>query len=361
MFETTQAIVIEKPRHAVVREIPLPAVDDESVVIRTTFSAISTGTEVKVWNGKTGKLGGELWYPTVPGYEQVGVVEWVGPKAKPTVDGKTLQVGDRVMANEIRQYPTPLCASWGGQVAISVKNPTISGSPFDWPAVIPDGVSDQQAVAAYLAAVAHKGIEKVGIHPGETVLVIGMGAVGFSAAQLARYYGCERLIVMDCSQWRLDRARPFADDAIHAHAGHDSAIDALADLTGGRMADVVIEASGDSHAVNNVRRLVREGGWDLDDDGGRLHLQGDYPEPICLTPYQEWFNRNLRVSMSCAILPGGKEKLLGLIAEGSFNADVLYDKTVPLSDAPGEYAELERDRHSRMKTLIDWGDGVAAL
>jgi NADPH:quinone reductase-like Zn-dependent oxidoreductase len=147
-YKTSQAIVIERPRMATIREIPLPEVDDTSVVIRTTYSAISTGTEIKVWNGTTGKLGGNLWYPTIPGYEQVGIVEWVGPKAKKTVDGRDLQVGMRVMANEVRKYPLPFCASWGGQVAYSVKNQTVSGGGFDWPAIIPDNVTDEQACVA---------------------------------------------------------------------------------------------------------------------------------------------------------------------------------------------------------------------
>lgn len=354
MYTTTQAIVIEKPRHAVVKEIPLPAVDDASVVIRTTWSAISTGTEVKVWNGKTGKLGGELWYPTVPGYEQVGVVEWVGPKAKPTIDGRRLEVGQRVMANEVRSYPKPYCASWGGQVAISVKNPAVSGSPFDWPTIIPDGVNDRQAAVAYLAGVAHKGIEKVGIRPGESVLVIGAGAVGLSAAQLARIYGCGRLLLLDKSAWRLERAKPFMDETICIDAAAEFAHEAVWAANGGRGVDVLIEATGDSNVINGTRKMVREGGWELGDDGARIHFQGDYPEPVCLTPYQEWFNRNLRISMSCALLPGSKEKMLGLIAAGTFNADVLWDKEIALADAPQEYAELERHRATRLKTLVNW-------
>lgn len=351
--KSAKAIVIEKPHHAVVKEIPLPEVDDQSVVIRTTWSAISTGTEVKVWNGKTGKLGGELWYPTVPGYEQVGVVKHVGPNAMKSALGESFHVGDRVMANEIRQYPAT-CASWGGQVGISVKNPTVSGSPFDMPAKIPDGVTDQQAVVAYLACVAHKGIEKVGINPTDTVLVVGMGAVGLSAAQMARIYGCKRVIIMDKSSWRLERARPFADEAIVADASHETAVEALAEVTKGRMADVVVECSGDSNVPNNLRRMVREGGWDLGDDGGRIHLQGDYPDPVCLTPWQEWFNRNLRISITCAILPGSKERILELIAQGKFNANVLWDKEIKLEESPAEYGELEHNRATRMKTLIQW-------
>ena len=352
MFETTKAIVIERPLHAVIKDIRLPAVDDQSVVIRTMVSAISTGTEVKVWNGRTGKLGGELWYPTVPGYEQVGIVEWVGPKALRTYAGEEFQVGDRVMANEIRTYPD-CCASWGGQVELSVKNPTVSGSAFDMPAKIPDGVTDQEAAVAYLASVAEKGIDKVGVREDETVVVIGLGAVGFSAMQLAKRKAL-RVIAVDKSQWKVRRAEAYADDVVCANTNHEAIVEAVADLTDGRMADVVIECTGDSHGVNNIRKLVREGGWEFDDDGGRIHLQGDYPEPISFTPYQEWFNRNLRVSMSCAIKPGGKERILGMIQDGTFDATPLWDKEIPVDEAPGEYEELERNRDVRMKTLLEW-------
>ena len=237
MYATAQAIIIEKPRHAAVKEIRLPEVNDESIVIRTVYSGISTGTEIKVWNGKTGKLGGQLWYPLVPGYEQVGIVEYVDPKAGKTATGETLKVGDRVMANELRVYPD-YCAVWGGQVGISVKNAQTSPSPFDMPAKIPDSLDWQDAVVCYLAAVAHKGIEKVGIHEGETVLIIGMGAVGLSAAQLVKLRG-GRLIIMDKSSWRLERAKKFPEHAICADASHAEAVEAVAEVTGGAMVATV--------------------------------------------------------------------------------------------------------------------------
>lgn len=353
MYKKAKAVIIEKPLNAVVKEIRLPEVTDESIVIKTTYSAISSGTEVKTWNGKTGKLGGELWYPLVPGYEQVGIVEYVGPKASmKTAKGENIKIGDRVMSNEIRSFPDH-CAAWGGQVGISVKNSVTAPSPFDMPALIPDSVTWQQAVVAYLASVAHKGIRKVGIKEGETIVVTGMGAVGLSAAQLAKLKG-GNVIVVDKSQWKLDRVKKIFDQTICINASHENAILALADLTNGRMADVVIEASGDSAVVNNLRKMVRNGGWEIDDDGGRIHLQGDYPDPICLTPYQEWFNRNLRLSMSCALSAGDKEAILSLIEEGKFNADILWDKEVPVDQAPAEYAEIDRNRDNRMKTLLKW-------
>jgi len=352
MQTQARAVIIERPRKAIVKTIRLPESDDASIVIRTVYSAISTGTEIKVWNGRTGKLGGALWYPLVPGYEQVGVVEYVGPKAYKTATSETLMEGDRVMANEVRCYPD-YCAAWGGQVGISVKKPKTAGSPFDMPAKIPDGVSFQDAVVAYLAAVAHKGIVKVGIRTGETVIVIGVGAVGLSAAQLARLAG-GKVIVIEESPWRAERANSCCDHMICDNASHASAIAAVREITNGRMADVVIECSGDSNVVNFACQYIREGGWERDDDGGRIHLQGDYPDPIAITQYMQWFNRNLRISTSCAILPGSKEHILNLIREKRFNTAVLWDKEIALDDVPAEYPELEAHRATRMKTLIRW-------
>ncbi len=350
MFEKAKAVIIEKPRYAVVKEIRLPQVDDESVVIRTVYSAITTGTEIKTWNGKTGKLGGKLWYPLVPGYEQVGIVEYVGPKARKTALGETLKVGDRVMANEVREYPDH-CAAWGGQVGMSVKNARTSSAPFDMPARIPDGVSFADATVAYLGAVAKKGVDKVGVHPGETVVVIGMGAVGMSAVQLAKLAGA-KVIAVDISEWRVKRAKKFVDHIVTSNG--TEAYEPVAELTGGRMADVVIECSGDSKVVDYLSPLIREGGWEKDDDGGRLHLQGDYPDPISITQYAQWFNRNLRISTSCAHRAGDKEAILKLMQEGKFDAKALYDKEISVDQVPEEYAELEKNHKTRIKTIIKW-------
>ncbi|MFA5864720.1 MAG: zinc-binding dehydrogenase [Phycisphaerae bacterium] len=350
MFEKAKAVIIERPRSAAVKDIRLPEVNDQSIVIRTHYSAISTGTEIKTWNGTTGKLGGKLWYPLVPGYEQVGVVEYVGPKAKKTAAGETLKEGDRVMANEVRVYPD-YCAAWGGQVGLTVKNEITSSSVFDPPAKIPEGVSFQEAVVAYLAAVAKKGVDKVGVHPGQTVVVIGLGAVGLSAVQHAKLAG-GTVIAIDVSSWKANRAQAIADEVIACDG--TKALKPITEITRGRMADVVIECSGDSAVVDHICQLVREGGWEKGDDGGRIHLQGDYPDPISITQYAQWFNRNLRISTSCAIVPGDKEAVLDLIRTGKFNARILWNKEISVDETPNEYAELEANRDTRLKTILKW-------
>jgi len=348
MYEKAKAIVVEKPKHAVVQEIPICPVDAETIVVETKYSAISTGTEMKVWGGLSGHLGGELWYPLVPGYEAVGEIVFVGDK----VEG--FAVGERVMANEVRYYPEH-CHAWGGQCGLIVKNPKTSPSPFDPPAKIPDNVSYQEAVAAYLAAVAKKGIDKVAPQPDETVLVIGMGLIGISAVQLAKLNG-SRVIAMDINAKWLALAGKFTDECIDAHK--DDPIAALESLTDGRRADVVIECSGNPAVVNGLPGYLRDGGWERDDDGGRIHLQGDYPDPLLISPYQKWFTKNLRLSMTCAIRPGGKEEILGLISEGKFDAKTILEsdmtQEMPVDQAQAAYETVLKSRNDVFKILLQW-------
>jgi len=59
-FEKSKAIIFERPNKAVVKEIKLPPVDDETVVVKTVYSGISSGTEMKVYQGLTGPCDGEI-------------------------------------------------------------------------------------------------------------------------------------------------------------------------------------------------------------------------------------------------------------------------------------------------------------
>jgi 2-desacetyl-2-hydroxyethyl bacteriochlorophyllide A dehydrogenase len=349
MYKTAKAVVIEKPRQAAIREIPIAPVDDQTVVVKTTYSAISMGTEMKVWSGLSGSLGGELWYPLIPGYEEVGEVVYVGKKSP-----YKLKVGDRVMANEVRYFPEH-CHAWGGQCGLAIKNSKTSPSPFDYPVKIPNNVSDKEAVMAYLATVAHKGINRVKPKKGQTVFIIGMGMIGMSWIQLAKLAGC-RVIAMDINDRRLKLGSKFADDVIDGKC-YDPA-EVLKKLTKGNQADIIVECSGDPTVVTDLYKYLRDGGWGLDDAPGHIHLQADYPWPITFAPYQKWFTKNVNMSLTCALQPGGKEAILKLISEGKFDAKTLLESDMtlelPVDDAPKAYQMVDQSKKDIFKVLLKW-------
>jgi S-(hydroxymethyl)glutathione dehydrogenase / alcohol dehydrogenase len=121
--------------------------------------------------------------------------------------------------------------------------------PFDRACLIGCGVMTGVGAALNLGAIAH----------GDTVMVIGCGAVGLSAVQGARLAGAGTIIAVDIDEAKLDLARRLgATHAVNALSG--DAVAAGKRETGGRGVDVVIEAAGSALAFRATTEAVRPGG-----------------------------------------------------------------------------------------------------
>jgi len=111
--------------------------------------------------------------------------------------------------------------------------------------------TEQLALVETLAIGCHA-IERGRPRPDEQVLIVGAGPIGLSALEFARLSGA-RTIVMDISQRRLDFVRDHmhVSDTILA-ASDEAALAQLAQLTGGRLADVVVDATGSNQSMANA-------------------------------------------------------------------------------------------------------------
>lgn len=343
MYDTAKAIVFNKPREAEIKEIRVADVDEETIVVRTKYSGISTGTEMAVYRGQAGWEG--VWYPCVPGYEEVGEVVYAGGRAPLSNSGEKFKVGDRVMANEVFYYPDYKSA-WGGQCGYAVKNPRTGASPANRPAKIPGNVSYQEAVVCYLACVAKKGADMAKVNPGETVLVLGMGVIGLSWVQLAKIMGAGKVIAADVAPNRLELAGKYTGLLLNTGGGNVHG--ELAELCGGEDPGLVVECSGNPRVVDDVFDYVKR--------GGRVHLQGQYREPVVITRYSRWNGKDITVSASIAVNAGDKEALMKLVSEGKFDAKNLYTEECSVDEAPEAYRKMDDNREGILKVLFKWED-----
>lgn len=338
-MKISKAIVMDRPFHASYRDIQLAEWTPNSILCRTTMSAISSGTDMKTWRGQQHPE--QCWYPLVPGYENVGVVEEVGPEAK-----TTLKVGDRVMINECRQFGD-VCAAWGGNSRHVIKP---AGS--DRMVKIPDNVSDQDAVLAYLGCVALKGVKRLTLRPGETVLVVGAGMVGLSAVQIVKILNpSAKVISIDRSPDRCEIARHYAD---HVFLADGSEVEKIREVTGGKKADKIIECSGNPSVVGTLHKYAKDGGWGSDDEPVHIHLQGDYPEPVILDWWHRWFVKNATITMTCALADGSKEQLLQWISEGKFVTKHLPVEVWPAEKCHEAYSYKQAKGEAVFKVLFQW-------
>src|SRR5438067_3009867 len=225
----------------VVADVPAPGVEPGSVLVLTSRSLISVGTERQVINlakqslvGKararpdavkkvlerlsrdgliaTGKaVLNKLDQPIPLGYSCVGRVLAVGEG----VDG--IAVGDRV-------------AAAGAKVA---NHAEVNLVPRNLCAKIAEGVSDERAAFVTLGAIALQGVRTAAPTLGETFAVIGLGLLGQLGAQLLRAAGC-KVIGIDLDDRKIALARELgATAAVNRNGEVAATVAALTDGRGG--------------------------------------------------------------------------------------------------------------------------------
>ncbi len=254
-----RAIVIEQPNVVALRDVETPAPGPGEVRVRSIRAGVCR-TDLDI---ATGALD-PRWvrFPIVPGHEWSGVIDSIG-------DGVTgVEPGERVVCEgnipclccpRCHAGDTHLCASYdavgftrGGGWGEFVVVPARVAHP------LPDHVSFDAAVLMEPGAVVLKALERARIEPGETVGVVGIGALGAIAIRLARVRSPAAVIAYGLRDEELELALALGADAVVAVAHADADAETRR-LTGAGL-DVVVETAGAVAAVELSTRLAREGG-----------------------------------------------------------------------------------------------------
>lgn len=342
-YKTSRAVVIEQPHLANLREIKLTDPMPDAYICQTLFSAISTGTDMKTYKGMQHPE--QCYYPLVPGYETAGIVVAKGPEAR-----ADLAIGDRVMINESRKYGD-VCSAWGGGSEFTIKDSYTTNNQFDYSVKLPDNVTYEQAVLAYLACVPLKGIKRLTLRPNETIVVVGAGMVGISAIQeLKILEPTLKVVCIEQNAFRRSIANKYADLVV----APENAVEMIRDFTDGKMADQLMECSGNPEVVGTLHKYIKDGGWEDDDRPAHIHLQGDYPDKIIFDHYHRWFVKNATITMTCALRAGCKEQVLQWISEGKFDTAGLPYEVWPVSKCKEAFEYQEKAGVDCFKILFDW-------
>jgi threonine dehydrogenase-like Zn-dependent dehydrogenase len=128
---------------------------------------------------------------------------------------------------------------------------------------IPDVLTDEEVAPANCAlATVVAGWEAAEVKPFENVLIQGAGALGFYAAALAKHYGCQRIIVSDILDHRLEFIKAFgASDVLNvSRMSDENIIQTVRDLTGGFGVDCAMEVAGIAGLIPLGLKCLRTGG-----------------------------------------------------------------------------------------------------
>jgi L-iditol 2-dehydrogenase len=125
---------------------------------------------------------------------------------------------------------------------------------------IPEHVSYQDAALVEPLACVIRGLEETGLRSDDTVAIVGLGPIGMMFVLLAKAIYKARVIAIGRRQTQLDRASAMGADETVLNNDYADPAEAVRHLTGGRGADVVIEAVGLPEVWQLAIRLLRRGG-----------------------------------------------------------------------------------------------------
>ena len=183
-----------------------------------------------------------------------------------------------------------------------------------------------------------------GVTKGQTVAVVGDGAVGLSGVLSAKMLGAERVIVLgSTTESRHELAREWgATDIITARG--DDAVKALQDLTDGYGADAVLECVGTKEATETAFAVAKAGAI-----VGRVGV----PHDAEIDPLGTFF-RNVGMRGGPAPARAYQPELLQAVLNGDINPGKVFDLTIDLDDIAEAYAAMDERR--AIKALVKVSD-----
>ena len=332
--------------NVVLRDWPKPVPGADEILVRVQAAAVCA-SDIHLWRDEF-----PCAPPVVLGHEFCGLVEEVGANVA------TVRRGDRIVAENnpcacgrcracLSGFPN-VCPS---KRAIGFKSDGCFADYVKLPAGLvhkaPAGLSPAAAALSEPLAVAVHAVEdRCGIAPGDTVVVLGPGAIGLLCAQVARAEGAAHVIVAG-----TDRDEPQRL-ACALHLGfetcnvlHENLEERVKQLTDGLGADVVVEAAGAAPAIESAIRLIRR--------AGRLVVLGLTGKPQVTVDWDQMVSKGLRVDFSFSSRPRNWTKALEYLAAGTVVTLPLVTVRVPLEDWRQAFDGMARQETIRTVIEID--------
>ena len=328
MTRLMTAAVLHGREDVRIERVPVPEPAHGEVVLRNHV-ALTCGTDVKVFlRGYHARM---IAPPALFGHEVSGVVEEVGPGVENVRRGAAVVVANSAPCSHCeycRSERANLCEDllfWNGAYAEYSRIPARLVRSNLLPH--PPGFTHRQAAIVEPLACAVRGVEACGIKPGQSVAVIGVGALGLMLIALARREGAS-VWAVGRNRDRLARAEALgAAETLSTLDEPDLAAALLRRGRGGRGPDVVIEAAGTKETAEAALLAVRKGGLvnlfagcpaetRLEVDAPRLH-------------YDE-----LTVKSTFHHTPRSVRQALQLIADGDVDPAAFITAEAPLEEVP---------------------------
>jgi threonine dehydrogenase-like Zn-dependent dehydrogenase len=339
-----RAAIFNGPGSIDVGERPDPTIQQPTDAIVRVVLACVCGSDLWYWRGVSSHAVGSI------GHEFIGTVEAVGEEVE------DLAVGDMVIAPFIfSDMSCPHCLNGSTLSCLqggNFGNGEIDGGqgemvrvPLAGATLVPvpgSGHSDDMLKSLLtlsdVMATGHHAAVSAGVKRGDTVAVVGDGAVGLSAVLASRRLGAERIIALSRHPERQKLALEFGATDLVEERG-DAATEAVLELTAGIGADAALECVGTAQSISTAGAIARP--------GSTIGIVG---VPHGEVPFTDTFFHNVGWRGGPAPARIYIPELLVDVLSGSINPGRVFDYETDLDHIADAYEAMD-DRRA-IKSLI---------
>ena len=336
-----KAIKLEKPWEVYCAQQDKPTPGRGQALIRVVTAGIC-GSDIGAFRGTNGLVS----YPRVIGHELAGVIEAIDENDNP----KGFKVGDEVIVDPYiycgHCYPcsigrTNCCTDLK---VLGVQTEGGMAEYFCHPSKLlvkkPAQMSWTLAAMAEPLTISLHGVHRGGLKAGEYCAIYGAGPIGLLAGMVAEAYGAHAILI-DIVQERLDFAKELGIEYI-INSGKEDAAAVVAEITGGTMAQLVMECTGANPCIR--------GALDLVCNAGRITLTG-WPKKETSLPTDLFTKKEIDVR-GARTSAGEFEEAIDLIVSGRVDIEKILTKTVSMDEAPEVIRDIEKNPGQYMKVVV---------
>ena len=339
------AAVLYGKEHLQIERVDVPEVGGGDVLVRVR-AALTCGTDVKVFS--RGYHARMIVPPALFGHELAGDIVKVGGEVRDFTVGQRVVAANSAPCGQCffcRRGQDNLCDDLlfnNGAYAEYIRIPAriVQKNMYE----VPEHVSYQDAALVEPLACVLRGLEETGLQAGDTIAVIGLGPIGMMFVRMAKAVYGARVIAIGRRQQQLDRAKKMGADECVVNSDGADVLGPVREMTGGRGADVVIEAVGLPEVWQLAVKLLRRGGvvnfFGGCPSGTQIALDTDllhYSELTCKASFHH--------------TPALIRRALEIVSRGYVSAKDLVNRVEPLANLLAVMQHL-MSHNGHLKTAI---------
>lgn len=348
MEKTMIQQVMTAPREIAFREIPIPAIQDDQVLIRIMKIGIC-GSDIHVYHGEHPFTS----YPVTQGHEVSGEIAAVGKNVCDLSVGQKVTIEPQVVCGEChpcRHGKYNLCE------ALKVMGFQTTGAASTYFAVgcekvtpLPDELSFDEGAMIEPLAVAVHAVRQAGDVFGKSVAVLGAGPIGNLVAQVAKGMGAAKVMITDVSAYRLSLATQCGVDSVVNTRDVDFG-DAMIEGFGPDKADVIFDCAGNDVTMGQAITHARKGSMIL------LVAVFASMAKVDLAVLND---HELNLNTSMMYRHEDYVVAIEMVRQEKIRLRPLMSKVFSFGDYGRAYQHIDDNKEAAMKVLIDVQDSSA--